>query len=79
MTQRYAGLEQQLRFTRGAYSYVLYSMDANEAKGSNAVSGIVVIHGSRRIADLSCLPHATFGENYDFDELPQDTGAFTAM
>jgi hypothetical protein len=79
MRQRYASIETQIRFTRGGYSYILYSMGASVVADSNAVSGLVVMRGNRRISDRSCTPHAEFSADYAYDALPEDNERFTAM
>ena len=79
MAQRYAGMEYQLRFKNGDYSYIVYSMEGNGNTGVSPVSGLVVMQGAKRLADLSCTKHAEFGVSYDFDKLPEDTEAYSAM
>ena len=79
MAQRYAGPEYQLRFSHAPYSYVVYSMTANPVAGSHAVSGLVVMRGTTRIADLSCRRFAAFTSTDDLLALPPDTDAYTAM
>jgi hypothetical protein len=80
MTQRYTGEESQLRFTQGAFSYILYSMGGNSMTDAQPVSGLVVQRGpTRRLLDRSCARHAVFGEGYDFDSLARDSEDFTAM
>jgi hypothetical protein len=80
MRQRYAGVEMQLRFTRGAYSYIVYAMEGNGQTGTNPVSGLVVMRGSRRISEQSCTHYTDFASGFDaLDALPQDNAAFTAM
>jgi hypothetical protein len=75
---QYAGLVQQLRFTNGAYSYIVYTMNANEEKGTNAISGLLVLKGKECVSDVPCRPHAAFGE-FDANSLPQDSEAYSAM
>lgn len=79
MRQRYVEWEEQMRFIRGEYSYILYSMAANARAGSSAISGLVVLRGTRRIADHSCARHAFFAFGYDYERLPPDTEEYTAM
>jgi hypothetical protein len=79
MTQRYAGIEQQLRFKNGEYSYALYSMEGNGRTGVNPVSGLVVFHGTKSIADIPCLKYTEFTGDFDFSTLPEDSDTYTAM
>ena len=77
--ERYVEWEEQLRFTRGDYSYILYSMAANPHADSSAISGLVVLRGTNRVSDQSCARHASFTFGYDYEGLPQDSETFTAM
>jgi hypothetical protein len=79
MRQRYVEWESQIRFTRGAHSYIVYTMPANAMAGSNAISGLVVLRGTSRIADHSCARQASFRYGYDYEGLPDDSEEFTAM
>lgn len=79
MVQRFAGIEQQLRFRRGDYSYVVYSVAGNETSGSAAISGLVVMKGDKIISDKTCAAQAEFSTDHDWDALPEDTEAFSIM
>lgn len=82
MTQRYAGLQYQLRFARGAYSYVLFSMDANAMSQSSDVSGLVVMRRTARVSHGSCKKHERFRWSSSRGlpvGLPEDDEAFSAM
>lgn len=79
MTQRYTGMEYQLRFTNGPYSYILYSMEGNGRTGANAVSGLVVMKGTKSIAEKSCEKYTEFNPNFDFASLPEDSETYSAM
>lgn len=79
MVQRFAGIEQQLRFQRGDYSYVVYSVAGNETSGSAAISGLVVMKADKVISDKNCASQAEFSTDYDWDSLPEDTEAFSIM
>lgn len=76
---RYAGLEQQLRFLNGHYSYIVYDMEGNAETGVSPMSGLVVMRGTTVIADMSCRHYAEFGPGFDYDSLPQDTEQYSAM
>ena len=79
MTQRYAGIEHQLRFKNGQYSYIVYNMEGNGNTGVAGVSGLVVMQGTKTIADKSCSKYTEFSTSYNFDDLPEDTDAYSAM
>jgi hypothetical protein len=78
-TDRYASTEYQLRFTNGPYSYIVYSMGPNASTGTMPVSGLVVMKGKRRIADMACVRQAGFSTAFDLDALPEDDEAYSAM
>ena len=76
----YDSPEQQLRFVAGRYSYVVYSLEGNPRKGAKALSGLLVVRDGKRVADMSCNPHAEFVGGFDlFPTLPQDTESNSAM
>ncbi|HEX4736751.1 MAG TPA: hypothetical protein VH331_04230 [Allosphingosinicella sp.] len=77
---RFAGAEMQLRFVRGAYSYIIYTMEANGRAGSSAISRLMVMRGTRAILDLPCKPYADFVGGFDLiDRLPPDDDRFNAI
>jgi hypothetical protein len=78
MSQLYAGMEYQLRFTRGDVSYIVYSVEDNPQTGAAAISGLMVMRGTKTIADMSCAhwSEVTLPDNLT---LPQDTAAYSAM
>jgi hypothetical protein len=79
MTQRYAGTEYQLRFTKGEFSYIVYSSGSNANVGAAATSGLVVMRGMTRILDKSCSRFAQLTLPADIFALPEDTAAYSAM
>lgn len=79
MSQRMAGMEYQLRFKNGPYSYIIYSAEGNARSGASSVSGLVIMKGSKQIGDESCSRFAEFDQAFDFGGLPQDTDQFSAM
>jgi hypothetical protein len=79
MTQRYAGMEYQLRFKKDEFSYIVYSSEGNPNVGASATSGLVVMQGTKTIMDKPCsklteltLPDATL-------KVPEDSEAYSAM
>jgi hypothetical protein len=76
---RYAGMEHQLRFSNGEYSYIVYNMEGNDRTGAAASSGLVVMKGTKTIADLPCARYTEFGVGFDYNTLPADTEAYSAM
>lgn len=80
MRQRYAGPQMQLRFSNGAYSYIVHAMEGNGNVGANGVSGLVVMRGNQRVADHACRRYTDFSAGFDqLDALPEDSEAYTAM
>ena len=76
---RYAGLEDQVRFVSGQYSYVAYSMEGNSSTDSSPVSGLIVLKGDKVAADMPCTRYAEFSGDFDLDWLPADTEQYSAM
>lgn len=76
---RYAGMEHQLRFVNGPYSYTVYNMEGNSQTGVSPSSGLVVMKGTTVVANMSCTRYAEFGVGFDYDTLPQDTEKYSAM
>ncbi|SFQ00629.1 hypothetical protein SAMN04488241_12110 [Sphingomonas rubra] len=76
---RYASMEYQLRFTNGPYSYIVYSMGANQRAGSDDVSGLVVMKGKQQIANMNCIRFSELNLPFDYDQLPEDSEEYTAM
>src|SRR6185312_8371444 len=54
MTQRFAGMEYQIRFKNGEYSYIIYDSEGRGRTGAAASSGLVIMQGTKRISDRSC-------------------------
>lgn len=79
MAQRYAGMEYQLRFKTDDYSYILYASEGNAQAGAAAVSGLVILQGTDRIADRSCARFTEFSIPLDTLGIPEDTEAYSAM
>jgi hypothetical protein len=79
MTQRFAAMEYQLRFKNGEYSYIVYESEGNSRVGAAASSGLVVMHGTKRISDRSCAQFTEFAVPVDSLGIPDDTDAFSAM
>lgn len=76
---RYAGMEHQLRFVSGDYSYIVYNMEGNSQTGAKAISGLTVMKGNKAVADMSCTHYAEFGIGFDYGSLPEDTANYSAM
>jgi hypothetical protein len=76
---RYAGMEHQLRFVNGDYSYIVYNMEGNGRSGASASSGLVVMKGTETVADMHCAHYAEFGLGFDLSSLPEDTDDYSAM
>jgi hypothetical protein len=79
MTQRFAGIEYQLRFRNGEYNYIVYDSEGNSRVGAAATSGLVIMQGRKQISDRSCARFAEFGISLDSLGIPEDTDAYSAM
>jgi uncharacterized protein YaiE (UPF0345 family) len=78
MAQRYAGMEYQLRFANAGVSYIVYSMEGNPQVGAAAISCLMVMRGTKTIADKSCAQWSELTLPDD-PAIPQDTAAYSAM
>jgi hypothetical protein len=79
MAQLYAGMEYQLRFTNGDFSYIVYSMEGNASTGAHAISGLTVMQGVKVVSDQSCKRQAYVTLPPAALEIPVDTAAYSAM
>ena len=79
LEQRFAGMEYQLRFRNGDFSYIVYSSEGNGRVGAAATSGLVVMRGAKTISDKSCAPYAELTLPPPSEGIPQDTAAYSAM
>lgn len=80
MQQRYASIQSQMRFSNGDYHYIVHSMGASQVAQSNAISGLVVMRGNRRIADHSCRRYSEFEGGFDIrQQLPEDSEGWSVM
>jgi hypothetical protein len=79
MTQRFAGMEYQLRFRNGEYSYIVYNSEGSSRVGAAASSGLVIMQGTKQIADRPCTRFAEFAVSLDSLGIPEDTDAYSAM
>jgi hypothetical protein len=79
MSQRFAGMEYQLRFTNGEYSYIVYDSEGNGRVGAAASSGLVIMQGTKQISDRSCARFTEFSISLNSLGIPEDTDAFSAL
>jgi hypothetical protein len=79
MTQRFAGMEYQLRFKNGEYSYILYNSEGNGRVGAAATSGLVIMRGTKQISDRPCSRYTEFAVSVDSLGVLEDTDAYSAM
>jgi hypothetical protein len=79
MSQRFAGLEYQIRFRNGEYSYIVYDNEGNNRVGATATSGLVIMRGTKQISERSCARFSEFSVSLDSLEIPEDTEAYSAM
>ena len=80
---RYTNIEKQLRFTKGKYSYIVFSLGANPSLGADPDSGLEVLKGRKIISDTKgnndiCSPWADLKNSMDND-LPEDDDSWSAM
>lgn len=69
------GEDQTLRFTRGAYSYVVFNAFQTpdyRQEGARDDSGVLVLRNGRRIRRMNCRSGGDFIERDIFDTLPPD-------
>ncbi len=79
MTQRFAGMEYQLRFKDGEYSYIVYSSEGSGRVGAAASSGLVIMQGTKQVSDRPCGRSAEFAVSLDSLGIPEDTDSYSAM
>jgi hypothetical protein len=79
MSQRFAGMEYQIRFRNGEYSYIVYDSEGNGRVGAAASSGLVIMRGTKRISDRACTRFTEFAVSPDSLRIPEDTDAYSAM
>jgi hypothetical protein len=79
MSQRFAGMEYQLRFRNGEYSYIVYDSEGNSRVGAAATSGLVIMRGTKQISERSCARFTEFAVPLDSLGFPEDTDAYSAM
>lgn len=79
MSQRFAGMEYQLRFRNGEFNYIVYSSEGNGRVGAAASSGLVVMRGTKVISDRSCSRYADLTMPDDALAVPEDTDLYSAM
>ncbi len=79
MAQRFAGMEYQLRFRNGDYSYIVYNSEGSGRVGAAATSGLVIMQGAKQIADRPCARYTEFAVSLDSLGIPEDTDAYSAM
>jgi hypothetical protein len=80
MWQRFAGPENQLRFTNGEFSYIVFSADGNSNVGAQSIAGLVVMRGTKTVSNSLCSRFAELDtSDKDFSALPEDTADFSGM
>jgi hypothetical protein len=79
MSQRFAGMEYQLRFTNGEYSYIVYDSEGNGRAGAAASSGLVIMQGTKQVSDRSCSRFTEFAISLDSLGIPEDTDVYSAL
>ena len=79
-TARFANIENQLRFTNGRFSYIVFSLGGNPSVGARAVSGLTVMNGTKPVSEFTCrrwteLDSSTFNSS----QLPMDGEEYSAI
>ena len=76
---RYAGMEHQLRFVNGRYSYVVYNMEGNRMTGVSPISGLIIKDGTKTIGYMACVHYSEFSIGFDYTSILEDTEDYSAM
>ena len=79
MAQRFAGMEYQLRFRNGEYSYIVYDSEGSSRVGAAATSGLVIMQGTKQISERSCARFTEFAVPLDSLGIPEDIDAYSAL
>lgn len=79
MAQRFAGMEYQLRFRNGDYSYIVYNSEGSGRVGASASSGLMIMQGTKQISDRPYARYTEFAVSLDSLGIPEDTDAYSAM
>lgn len=79
-TARFANIENQLRFTNGRFSYIVFSVGGNPSVGARALSGLTVMKATKPVSELTCrrwteLDSSTFNSS----QLPADGEEYSAI
>jgi uncharacterized protein YaiE (UPF0345 family) len=79
MSQRYAGMEYQVRFKRGDFSYIVFNSEGNGNVGAEGSSGLVVMQDTKLISDHFCTRYTEFTVSIDSLGIAEDTADYSAM
>ena len=79
-TDRYASIENQLRFVNGRFSYIVFSVGGNPSVGAQPVSGLTVMNGTKRVSELTCRRWTELDTTkFDASRLPEDGEEYSAL
>jgi len=77
---RFAGMEHQLRFSNGEYSYIIYAAEGNGNTGATGNSGLIVVRGTKVISQRPCFRYADLVmPDVDTLKIPMDSDTYQAM
>jgi hypothetical protein len=79
MSQRYAGMEYQVRFKNGDFNYIVFNSEGNGNLGVPGSSGLVVMQGTKTISDRFCTRYTEFTVSIDSLGIAEDTDNYSAM
>lgn len=66
-------MPKQLRFTVGSTSYMLYHLEYADGSGAEYVQGLIVLQGTKKLANLKCRSGPGLDVHADYSSLPDDT------
>jgi hypothetical protein len=77
--ERYYAIATQIRFTRGAYSYIVHSLPGSTRADARGSSGVIVLRGNRVLSQQECR-RVTEMTGWDLlRTLPEDDERWLAM
>lgn len=79
-TDRFANIENQLRFINGRFSYVVFSVGGNPLTGAHPVSGLTVMNGTKAVSELTCRKFTELdSSSFKYSQFPTDSEKYSAM
>ena len=79
-TDRFANIENQLRFINGRFSYIVFSVGGNPSSGAHPLSGLTVMNGTKPVSELTCRKFTELdSSSFKYSQLPIDSEKYSAM